>query len=153
VVRGIEEQQSRSMEDYLERIAMLAKEDGIVRVGGLGKALGVKNSSVTSALKKLSDKGLVNHERYGYVELTSEGRKIAADVMSRHEALGRFLIEILGVEAETAWKDVCGMEHFVSPSTSEKLAKFVDFILSQSYGSSNYLNEFKYYLERSDPTG
>jgi len=37
-------QQSPSMEDYLERIAMLAKERGVVRVTTLSSALGVKKA-------------------------------------------------------------------------------------------------------------
>ncbi|MCD6568263.1 MAG: metal-dependent transcriptional regulator [Dehalococcoidia bacterium] len=150
LTREVEEQQSASMEDYLERIAVLAEEKGVARVASLGKALGVKNSSVTAALRKLSEKGLVNHERYGYVELTGEGRKIAADVMRRHEALGKFLTEILGVEPETAWKDACDMEHFVSPATSERLVKFVEFILSRPRGESHCLNGFDYYLEHGE---
>lgn len=158
LTREIEEQQSASMEDYLERIAVLAEERGVVRVAGLGKALGVKNSSVTAALRKLSERGLVRHERYGYVELTIEGRKIAADVMRRHEALGKFLTEILGVEPETAWKDACDMEHFVSPATSERLAKFVEFILTHPRRQAVCLKGFDHYLkhgkrEENSPTG
>ena len=139
-------QQSPSMEDYLERIAMLAKERGVVKVTTLSNALGVKKPSVISALKKLSDNGLIKHERYGCVELTIEGGEIAEDVLQRHEALGKFLIGILGVDPDTAWKDACEMEHFVSPITSKRLAKFVEFVLTCPQGKPEWLKAFDYYL-------
>jgi len=134
------------MEDYLEGIAMLAKERGVVRVTTLSKALVVKKPSVISALKKLSGKGLIKHERYGYVELTAEGGKIAEDVCRRHEALGKFLIEILGVDPDIAWEDACEMEHFISPVTLKKLAKFVEFMLTCPQGKPEWLKAFDYYL-------
>ena len=137
-------QQSASMEDYLERIDMLADEDKVVRVTKLSKALGVKKPSVSSALMKLSEEGLVKHERYGYVELTPEGKKIAVDVRRRHEALQRFLTEILGVDAETAWKNACAMEHCVSPITTERLVKFIDFVLNAPRGKPEWLEGFDY---------
>jgi len=134
------------MEDYLEGIAMLAKERGVVRVTTLSKALVVKKPSVISALKKLAEKGLIKHERYGYVELTAEGGKIAEDVCRRHAALGKFLIEILGVDPDIAWEDACEMEHFISPVTLKKLARFVEFMLTCPQGKPEWLKAFDYYL-------
>ena len=146
----MDKQQSPSMEDYLERIAMLAEERGVVSVTKLSKALEVKKPSVTAALKKLSERGLVDHERYGYVELTAEGKRIAQDVFHRHEALRKFLTEILGVEPETAWNDACKMEHFVSPATSERLTKFVEFVLTCPRGRPEWLKVFDYYFKHGD---
>jgi Mn-dependent transcriptional regulator len=145
--KKMEKQQSPSMEDYLERIAMLGRERGIVSITKLSDALGVKKPSVTSAIKKLSGKGLVDHERYGYVALTAEGSKIAQDVFSRHEALRKFLTEILGIDPETAWNDACKMEHFVSPVTAERLTKFVEFALTSPRGKPEWLKGFDYYFE------
>ncbi|GAH73074.1 unnamed protein product, partial [marine sediment metagenome] len=53
------------MEDYLESIIMLRGGKEAVRVSQMSKALGVKMPSVTSALGKLSQQGLVEHKRYG----------------------------------------------------------------------------------------
>ncbi|HUS04618.1 MAG TPA: metal-dependent transcriptional regulator [Dehalococcoidia bacterium] len=136
-----------SMEDYLERIAMLAQEHGVVRVTQLSKALAVKKPSVTAALNKLSERELVNHEKYGYVELTAEGKRIAQDVFRRHEALRKFLVEILGVDPDTARKDACDMEHFISPVTTNRLAKFVEFVLTCPRKRPEWLKGFNYYFE------
>jgi DtxR family Mn-dependent transcriptional regulator len=125
-------QQSGSMENYLEMIAMLGKEKNIVRVTQLSTALGVKKSSVSAALTKLSKQGLVKHEKYGYVELTPEGEKIAHDILHRHKVLEQFLVEILGVNQKVAWKDACEMEHYISPVTIQKLTMFVEHVMSKS---------------------
>jgi DtxR family Mn-dependent transcriptional regulator len=124
----MEAKQSASMEDYLESILMLSEGKEAVRVSQMSQALGVKMPSVTSALAKLSQQGLVKHKRYGLVQLTPEGERIAEDVFHRHEALRHFLTEILAIDPETAVDDACKMEHTISPATQEKLAKFVQFV-------------------------
>ena len=134
------------MEDYLEKIVMITEGKEAVTVTNISRLLGVTKPSVISALKKLSEKGLIKHERYGYVELTAEGGKIAEDVCRRHEALGKFLIEILGVDPDIAWEDACEMEHFISPVTLKKLARFVEFMLTCPQGKPEWLKAFDYYL-------
>jgi DtxR family Mn-dependent transcriptional regulator len=143
-------EQTASMEDYLETIAMLTEEKGIARVSQLGRRLGVKMPSVTAALRKLSEQGLVEHERYGYVRLTPEGNKIAADVWRRHKVLSCFLAEILGIAPDTAQEDACKMEHSVSPASLERLAKFVEFVLSCPRSEPVWLKGFDYYFKHGE---
>ena len=146
----MERKHSASMEDYLESIIMLREGKEAVRVSQMSKALGVKMPSVTSALKKLSQQGLVEHKRYGRVQLTPDGEKIAEDVFRRHEALRRFLTEILNVEPEIAGEDACKMEHTISPVTQEKLAKFVEFVLSRPKGQPEWLKIFHHYFQHGE---
>jgi len=141
----METKHSASMEDYLESILLLGERKEGVRVSQMSKALGVKMPSVTSALKKLSQQGLVKHERYGQVQLTADGEKIAEDVFHRHEALRRFLTEILNIDPEIAVEDACKMEHSISPATQEKLAKFIDFVLSRPKVQPEWLKMFERY--------
>jgi len=129
-------QQSVSMENYLEMVAILGNETDVVRVTQLSTALGVKKSSVSAALIKLSRQGLVKHEKYGCVELTPEGESIAHDILHRHEVLEKFLVEILGVNQKVAWKDACEMEHNISQITIQKLTGFVEYVMSKSSKSS-----------------
>ena len=141
------DQQSCSMENYLEMIAMLGKKKDIVRVTQLSTALGVKKSSVSAALAKLSKEGLVIHEKYGYVELTPEGEIMANGILHRHEILEQFLVEILGVNQKVAWKDACEMEHYISPVTIQKMTKFVEYVMSRSSKSSGLFQWLNYNLE------
>ena len=145
----LEEQRqfSPSMEDYLEAIAMLGEERRAVRVHEISQSLKVKMPSVTSALKKLSQEGLVEHERYGYVELTAEGEKLAQDVFHRHRILRQFLVEILNVDPDIAGEDACKMEHAISQISLERLAKFLEFVLNSPRGEPEWLKGFNYYFE------
>jgi len=143
--------QSASMEDYLEAIMMLRKDSSGVRVTEVSKALGVSKPSVTAALKKLSQDGLVRHERYGHAELTAEGRVMAEDVFRRHEVLRHFLADILNIDPNIAVEDACKMEHHLSPATLERLAKFVEFVISRPKGQPEWLRVFNYYFEHGEP--
>ncbi len=144
--------QTASMEDYLEAIAVLRGEGEVVRVKQISEALGVKMPSVSAALRKLSEGGLVEHERYGYVRLTAEGDDVAQDVIRRHETLRRFLAEILSVDPQIAGEDACKMEHAISPTTLERLAKFLEFVLNCPRGEPEWLKGFNYYLEHGQRT-
>ena len=146
----METKHSASMEDYLESILVLREGKEAVRVSQMSKALGVKMPSVTSALRKLSRQGLVKHERYGRVQLTADGEKIAEDVFHRHEALRHFLTEILNIDPEIAVDDACKMEHSISPATQEKLTKFVEFVSSPAEGQPKWLKIFHRYLKREE---
>ena len=139
--------QTASMEDYLEAIANLGEGRKVVRVKQISEMLGVKMPSVTSALKKLSEQELVEHERYGHIKLTPEGDKVARDVIYRHEALTRFFAQALGINQEIAEEDACKIEHVISPLSMERLAKFVEFIRACPLGGTNFPNRYEYYLE------
>jgi DtxR family Mn-dependent transcriptional regulator len=140
-------ERTASMEDYLEAIAQLRAEETEVRVTQISKRLGVKKPSVTSALHKLSEDGLVKHQRYGHVELTAKGRKVAEEVMRRHDVLFRFLSDVLGVDGETAQDDACRVEHALSPTSLERLATFVQFVLTCPRGEPVWQREFNHYCE------
>lgn len=116
---------TESLENYLETIGMLIKKNKIARVKDISKELNVKNSSVNIALNVLADKGLIIHEKYGYVELTPEGQKIADDIQHKEDVLLRFFTEILGVDKDVALKDACRMEHTISDETLAKLIFFI----------------------------
>jgi DtxR family Mn-dependent transcriptional regulator len=116
------------MQDYLEVILDLseaAAEEGI-RVTDIAARLNITKASVTQAIQALKESGLVTHERYGTVRLTRAGRQRALEVRHRHRTLRRFLVEVLGVDARTAEKDACLMEHAVSRQTMEKLVEFLE---------------------------
>lgn len=142
---------SPSMEDYLEAIGTLEDEHGLVRVTQLSDALNVSKPSVTAAVGRLAQEGLVMHEKYGSVELTPRGKAVADDVWRRHEALWIFLTEILGVSEETAEEDACKVEHYLSPDATERLTRFVEFVLDGEKGRPQWLEDFASALTRMGP--
>jgi DtxR family Mn-dependent transcriptional regulator len=150
VKQEVQREQTASMEDYLEAVAMLRGKGKVVRVSQISRKLKVKMPSVTSALKKLSEQGLVEHERYGHIKLTPEGDKVARDVICRHEALTRFFAQALGINQETAEEDACKIEHVISPLSMERLTKFVEFIEACPLGGANFPSRYEYYLEHGE---
>ena len=146
-MENIATQQTANMEDYLEAIGILAEEGEPVKVTEISKALGVKKPSVTSALTKLSEAGLVEHERYGKVVLTAEGAIIAQDVYQRHRTSRHFLVEILNIDPVVAEGDACRMEHVLSPASLERLTSFLDFVLNCPRGEAEWLKGLNYYFE------
>ncbi|RLC92703.1 MAG: metal-dependent transcriptional regulator [Chloroflexi bacterium] len=143
----MEKEQTASMEDYLEAVAMLRRRGKAVRVKEISQALGVKMPSVTAALKKLSDDGLVEHERYGRVKLTPAGDRAAKSVFHRHQVLLRFLTQVLSISPQIAVEDACRMEHSISPITLERLSKFLEFAGACPRERPSWLENYKHYLE------
>ncbi|MGB9498902.1 MAG: metal-dependent transcriptional regulator [Dissulfuribacterales bacterium] len=114
-----------NMEDYLEAIMTLQEEQKVARVRDIARQLKVKMPSVTGAVRNLAEKGLVNYERYSFVTLTEKGRKIAKEIISRHQLLYDFLTRVLLVDMEIAELDACRIEHAISPQTATKLKEFL----------------------------
>ena len=150
IIEETQKEHTASMEDYLETIAMLARKGKVVRVTQISNSMGVTKPSVTFALKKLSDEGLVRHEKYGYVELTPAGKKVAEDVFRRHEALRHFMVEILGIDPDVATEDACKMEHFLSQPSLQRLAKFVEFVSTCPAGEPMWLQGFNHFFEHGE---
>jgi len=142
---------SASLEDYLEAIANLYRDGKVVKVRQLSRTLNVKMPSVTAALQKLSEEGLVVHKRYGDIKLTLEGDRAAQDVIRRHRALSRFFAEGLNISRGTAEEDACKIEHIISPITLERMIKFIEFIEACPQGEANFPKRYRYYLEHGKP--
>ena len=121
-------QLSSTMEDYLETIYELHRSEGVVRVKDIARAMKVKMPSVTSALRTLKSSQFIRHERYGHVELTSEGRDIAESVHRRHITLVGFLRDILQLDPDNADAEACRLEHGISRETLRRLMGLMEFI-------------------------
>ena len=117
-----EKELSHSMAHYLQAVATLKRDKGYAKVGEIAEILGVTKSGVTSMIRSLASRGLVDHERYGCVELTDEGRRLAEFTESSRHVLEAFLIDILGVPSDIAHEDACMIEHLVS---KESMSQFV----------------------------
>ena len=145
---------SSNMEDYLEAIIFMKQNNGVARVRDISRFLDVRKPSVTSALSVLSEKGLIVHERYGYVDLTPEGEEVAGRVKKKHDMLIKFLSEILKLDLRTAQEDACKMEHTISPETFERLTKFIEFVKTCPVGDrSDERRDFDRYFKTGKRTG
>jgi Mn-dependent DtxR family transcriptional regulator len=108
-------------EDYLEAIYELGGPTGAVRSVDLANKLEVSKASVNNAVGNLKNAGLVEQPYYGDITLTEKGAEYAAGILERHHVLYHFLLDVLGVEPETAAQEACLMEHAISDDTLERL--------------------------------
>lgn len=117
---------SASLQDYLETILILSKQNEEVRVTDIADELDVAKSSVHQAVTKLKRSGLVNQVRYGSLALTKEGFNVASRVKEKHDILVKFFVEVLGVNRDVSTRDACLIEHSISKTTIDKLVRFMD---------------------------
>jgi len=122
---------SIAMDDYLEQILHLIEAKGYARAVDISKKLGISQPSVTNMLQRLDAEGLVKHERYRGTILTEEGQRIARAIIERHETLTRFL-RLFGLDEETIYHDVEGMEHHVSRATLKVISAVADTLEADS---------------------
>lgn len=131
-----EEQLSPAMQDYLEAIYNLQRDQQVARVKGIAVRLKVKMPSVSNALDALKERKLVSHEKYGYVTLTSDGLAKAKRIYQRHQALTRFLCEILQLDERQADDEACQLEHALSAETLKRLLALIDSMQRCPLGES-----------------
>lgn len=114
-----------SREDYLEGILILQEKNGKVKSIDIVEYMGFSKASVSIAMKKLVDDGLIYFDDHKYIYLTEEGNRIASEVYKKHKTLIKFLIK-LGVSKENAEEDACKIEHQLSDETFTKIEEFVN---------------------------
>ncbi len=132
---------SPHMEDYMEAIANISEKNKVVRVKDIAAELKIKMPSVTSALNKLKEMGLIEYEKYGYIELTPEGEIAAKRVISKHICLKEFFSKILQLKEIDAEDEACKIEHHISGETCKKLHKLLIYYKSEGAADKPWVNE------------
>lgn len=117
-----------SQEDYLEVICRLVEAKGYARVSDIADALQISQPSVSKMIRRLNQDGLLEVERYRGFTLTAKGREQGGLLVRRHSILERFLKNLGMTDRAVVWRDVEGIEHFVSPVTLARLQALNGFI-------------------------
>lgn len=124
-----------ALEDYLETIYELVRDNNFARVKDIAKARGVKSGSVTPAMKRLADLGLIKYVQREYINLTELGEVEARRIYAKHQMLTRFF-EFLGMDATAAKADACAMEHSLSEEGMDRLTHFFEYMRACPGGQS-----------------
>ena len=91
-----------SEENYIKAIFHLQEADGTVSTNQLAANIHTKPASVTDMLKKLTTKRLLLYKPYQGVRLSSEGRKLALEIVRKHRLWESFLVDKL----QFGWDEV-----------------------------------------------
>ena len=75
------------VEDYLKAIYDLERAGKPAATTDLASRLGVTPASVTGMVGRLADQGLLTHQRYRGVRLTTKGRHAALRTIRRHRVM------------------------------------------------------------------
>jgi DtxR family Mn-dependent transcriptional regulator len=138
---------SQCLEDYLEAIYIINLNKKVVRVKEVAEFLNVKNPSVVDAISKLAEKGFVIHEKYSYLNLTEKGVESAKGVYKKHGEIFEFLNKVLGMDIGTSEKDACGIEHYISRKTLDKIVKLMEFLETSPEGYPEWLKNFNHFIK------
>lgn len=131
-LRHVQESLTDSLGRYLLAIYELSGVDGYARPKDIADTVGVSRPSVSAALARLSDLGMVEHQRYGTVEITQSGRSEARRLLLKHRVTQDFMERVLGLPRERAETVSADLE----PSMpADLLCRLVQF--TQHYQSGN----------------
>jgi len=139
-------QLTESLEDYLLEIFIINREKTNIRIKDIAKRRHVKLPSVVKALDELSRKKYIDHEKYGYVELTDYGMQKAKKLYDRHRIVYRFFHNILALDEYTAEQNAHKMEHDLDVKTITIITKFTNFIENfPGHIKKNWNENFQYF--------
>ena len=114
---------SEAIQDYAKAIyALQRRAEGPVATNDLAERLRVTPASVSAMLKKLAERGLVEHVPYKGVLLTGEGQRVALEVLRHHRLLELYLAEHLGVPWDRVHEEAEALEHVISEDLEARIA-------------------------------
>lgn len=113
---------SISTQNYLKAIWSLGEwSEDPVTASALAARVGVKMSTVSDAVRKLTEQGLLEHTRYGAIRLSTQGHEYALAMVRRHRLIETFLVEVLGYSWDQVHDEAEHLEHAVSDFLVERI--------------------------------
>ena len=84
-------------QDYLKTVWDICERTGApAALGKIAEQMGQKTSTTSEAIKRLTERGLLVHPKYGGISLTPEGNAFAMAMVRRHRLVEMFLYTTLG---------------------------------------------------------
>lgn len=81
------------------------------------------------------------------MNLTKKGVESAKGVYKKHGDIYKFLNKVLGMDNDTSEKDACGIEHYISRKTLDKIVKLMEFLETSPEGYPEWLKNFNHFIE------
>lgn len=126
---------SVSVQNYLKAVWSLSEwSEGPVSPTSIAEKTGLKLSSVSDAVRKLTAQGLLDHTPYGAVQLTEQGRAYAVAMVRRHRLIESFLVTVLGYGWDQVHEEAEHLEHAVSDFMVDRIDEFLGFPVRDPHG-------------------
>lgn len=112
---------SKSEREALKAIYRRTRDHAEAHTGDLAETLGVSPGTVTATVKRLADRGLVDHRPYHGVRFTDAGRRAAVSSIRRHRIVERFLSDMLGYAWNEADRLATSFEHDLPDEVEDRI--------------------------------
>lgn len=128
---------SITTENYLKAIYQLWEkqpDQDLVILGDLARELELTPGTITTMIRSLADRGLVEYHRRSGVQLTEQGRQEALKVVRRHRLIELFLVKVLHMDWADVHEDAEALEHSVSDRVLDRIDAMMGFPVRDPHG-------------------
>jgi DtxR family transcriptional regulator, Mn-dependent transcriptional regulator len=112
---------SKSEREMLKAVYRLSKGGSDAHTGALAEHLGLAPGTVTTTIKRLAERHLIDHRPYKGVELTAPGRTLAVAAIRRHRIVERFLSDMLHYPWHDADRLAGSFEHELPQEVEDRM--------------------------------
>jgi Mn-dependent DtxR family transcriptional regulator len=106
---------------YIEVVAELVRREGRARTSDIARELKIRMPSVSEAILRLVEAGLLRRKSRHEIVLTAAGQVVADQLETRQAALHHFMTDMLGFDDREAESMACELEHCVAGKLVESL--------------------------------
>lgn len=123
------------VEDYLKAIYELERSGDAAGTKEIARALHIAPASVSGMVRRLAEQGLIAHERYRGVRLTTKGRRAALRTLRRHRVIEAYLAEALGYPWDRVHDEAELLEHAASDELVDRMAAAIGEPATDPHGA------------------
>jgi DtxR family Mn-dependent transcriptional regulator len=133
-----------AVEDYLKTIYALSPGGAPASTSAIAERLSIAAGSVTGMLKRLAERGLVEHVPYYGARLTGQGEREAVRLIRRHRVLELFLVQVLGYTWDRVHEEAERLEHAVTDELIDRMASVLGEPHADPHGAPIPANEGRF---------
>lgn len=112
--------------EYLEALFEMEEEGIPTQQARLAEWLGVSAASVSEAVKRLTQRGLVRTGDERKVGFTRQGKDAARSLVRRHRLAERFLVEVVKLPWHLAHEEATRWGRAISDAVEERMVELLD---------------------------
>lgn len=110
-----------TVEDYLKAILRLQEATGTTTVGQIARELAVTPGTVTTMMRHLSERKLIDYLPRRGLRLLPEGQAEALKVVRRHRLLETFLVQVMHLDSSEVHVEAEVLEHVISDRLLDRM--------------------------------
>src|SRR5690242_19400134 len=120
---------------YLRTVFELGEEGIVPLRARIAERLSQSGPTVSQTVARMERDGLLTVEGDRHLELSPTGRALATRVMRKHRLAERLLIDVIGLDWESAHAEACRWEHVMSEEVERRLLEVLDHPTESPYGT------------------